>query len=195
MDVFKAIKWRRSIRKFSPKRIEMEKILQILESARLAPSSSNSQAWHFVVIDDRSIITEIPKQVIMGTRSVISFVKDAPLVIVGCYTRRMLHIVAGLFGHENYLIDISIAMTHMVLTATELGIGTCYIGWFNEARLRKLLGIPQKYKVALLVAFGYPVEPSTEGGIGGIAPRPRKPLKEIISYNKFGNRLPNKSSA
>lgn len=186
MDVFKAIQWRRSVRKFSPQKIEREKILHILESARLAPSSSNRQAWHFIVIDDKTIIEEIPKQVLIGTKSIVSFVKDAPLVIAGCYTKALTHVAARLFGHENDIIDIAIAMTHIVLAATELGIGTCYIGWFNIKSLKKLLNLPREYDIALLLALGYPVETSTEEGIGGIGPRARKSLGEIASYNKFG---------
>jgi len=186
MDVFKAIRWRRSVRNFSPQKIEREKLLQILEAARIAPSSSNRQAWHFVVIDDPKIIEQIPKQVAMGTKAIIPWIKGAPVIIAGCYTKAMTHHVAQLFGHENHLVDVSIAMTHIALAATALNIGTCFVGWFNESKLKKLLNIPRKYKIAVLLALGYPADESTDEGIGGIAPRPRKSLKEIISYNKFG---------
>ncbi len=191
MDVFETIKWRRSVRKFSSQKIEKDKILRILEAGRLAPSSSNRQARHFVVVDEPEIIAKIPEKVTFGTKSIISWIKDAPLVIVGCYTKAITHLVAGLYGHENHLIDISIAMTHMVLEATELGIGTCYIGWFNEKHLKRILKIPDHYRIAMLVVFGYPAEPSTPEGIGGIKPRPRKELKEIVSYNQWGKELPN----
>jgi len=186
MDVFKAIRWRRSVRKFSSQKIEREKILQILEAARLAPSSSNRQTWHFVFIDDKSIIEQIPKQVAIGTKMIVPWIKDAPLVVAGCYTKAATHYMAQLFGHENHLVDVSIAMTHIALAATALGIGTCFVGWFNETKLKKLLRIPGMYKIAVLLALGYPADESTEEGIGGIAPRPRKSLGEIVSYNKFG---------
>jgi len=78
-------------------------------------------------------------------------------------------------------------MTHMTLAATGLGIGTCWIGWFSDRKLRKLLGIPNRYKVACLLALGYPAEKSTADGIGGLKPRPRKGLREIVSFNKFGS--------
>lgn len=177
------------MRRFSSKKIEREKILQIMEAARIAPSSSNRQAWHFILIDDKSIIEQIPRQVVMGTKAVIPWIKDAPLVIAGCYTKAMTHLVAQLFGHENHLIDVSIAMTHIALAATALGIGTCFVGWFNERKLKKPLGIPGKYSIAVLLALGYPADESTEEGIGGISPRPRKQLKEIVSYNKFGDKF------
>jgi nitroreductase len=186
MDVFKAIHWRRSVRRFAPQKIEREKILKILEAARLAPSSSNRQAWHFVVIDDTSIIEHIPKQVAMGQKMLVPWIKDAPLVIAGCCTKAWTHIVGQLFGHENYLVDVSIAMAHIALAATALGIGTCFVGWFNESKLKTVLGIPRKYKIAVLLALGYPADKSTTESIGGIDPRPRKSLEEIVSYNKFG---------
>ncbi len=189
MNVFEAIEWRRSIRKFSRQKIEADKILKILEAARLAPSSSNRQAWHFVVIDDKEIINKIPDRVPAGTRGIIKWIKDAPLVIVGCYQKALTHYIAQIFKHENHLIDISIAMTHMVMAATELGIGTCFVGWFNEPYIKKLLDIPRRYRIAVLLALGYPAEPSNKRGIGGINARPRKKLKEIVSYNKFGKKF------
>lgn len=189
MDVLEVIKWRRSIREFLPQKIEQEKILKILEAGRLAPSSSNRQAWHFIVVDDENLIKKIPEKVIVGTKSIISWIKNAPLVIVGCYTKKITHYIAGLYGHENHLIDISIAMTNMVLEATELGIGSCFIGWFNEKHLKGLLKIPDSYRIAMLVVLGYPKNPSTQDGIGGIKPRPRKELKEIVSHNIWGREL------
>lgn len=189
MDFFELVKWRRSVRKFAPKRIEHEKILQILEAARIAPSSSNRQAWHFVVIDDRSIIELIPKQVVMGEKMVIKWFKDAPLVIAACYTKAFTHHIAKLFDHENHLVDVSIAMTHIVLAATALGIGTCCVGWFNHKKLKKSLNIPSHYNIAVLVALGYPAENSTKQAIGNIEARPRKSLQEIVSYNKFGEKF------
>jgi nitroreductase len=187
MDIFEVMKWRRSVRKFAPRKIEREKILQILETARIAPSSSNRQAWHFVVIDDKSIVEQIPKQVIMGDKFIVKWLKDAPMIIAGCYTKAMTHHIAQLFDHENHLVDISIAMTHICLAATALGIGSCFIGWFHHKKLKKLLGIPNRYNIAVLLALGYPTDESTEQGIGGIASGPRKKLEEIVSYNKFGD--------
>jgi nitroreductase len=188
MDVFEAIKWRRSVRKFSSQKIERDKVLQILEAARLAPSSSNRQAWHFLVIDDPLIIKQIPDTAPVGTRRIITFMENAPLVVVGCYSKAFTHYVAQLAGHENHLVDVSIALTHMTLAATELGIGSCWVGWYGESKLRTILKIPRRYRVVALLVLGYPAEPSTEESIAGIPPRPRKSLNEIVSHNKFGER-------
>jgi nitroreductase len=187
MDVFKAIKWRRSVRRFSKQKIERKKVLQILEAARLAPSSSNRQAWHFVVVDEPSLIEQIPRTVPVGTRRIVTFIKGAPLVIVGCYTKAFTHVIAQLTGHENHLIDVSIAMTQMTLAATELGIGTCWVGWYGESRLRRLLDLPRKYRIVALLVLGYPAERSTKESVGDIPARSRKQLHEIVSYNKYGN--------
>jgi nitroreductase len=186
MDVFKAIQWRRSVRNYAPQRIEPEKVLQILEAGRLAPSSSNSQGWHFVVVDDENLIRAIPAQAPLGVDRITSFAGKAALIIVGCYSRKLTHAIAQLFDHQNHLIDISIAMTQMTLAATDLGIGTCWIGWFSDKKLRKLLSIPSRYKIACLLALGYPAEKSTPDSIGGIKPKTRKDLKEIVSFNKYG---------
>lgn len=176
------------MRTFSAQKIEREKILQILEAGRLAPSSSNRQAWHFVVVDAPALIEQIPDTAPAGTRRIISFVGKAPLVIVGCCTKALTHYLAQLTGHENHLIDVSIAMTQMTLAATGLGIGTCWVGWFGESRLRNLLKLPRKYKAVALLVMGYPAEPSTEEAIGGIPATPRKTLEDIVSHNRFGER-------
>jgi nitroreductase len=189
MDVSKAIQWRRSVRRFSRQKIERKEVLQILEAARLAPSSSNRQAWHFVVVDEPSIIKQIPRTVPVGTRRIVTFIQNAPLVIAGCYTKALTHVIAQLTGHENHLIDVSIAMTQMTLAATELGIGTCWVGWYGESRLRRLLDLPRKYRIVALLVLGYPADKSTKESIGAIPARPRKQLHEIASHNKFGRRL------
>ena len=177
------------MRKFTARKIEHDKILQILETARIAPSSCNNQAWHFIVIEDRAIIEKIPKQVVMGEKMVTKWLKDAPLIIAGCYTKTLMHQIANIFDHKNHLVDVSIAMTHIALAATSLGIGTCFVGWFNHKKLRKLLNVPARYNIAVLLALGYPADDSTEQAIGGIEARPRKNLGEIVSYNKYGLRF------
>jgi nitroreductase len=189
MDVFKAIKWRRSVRAFAPKKIEHAALKQILEAARLAPSSSNKQAWHFVVIDDKDMIEQIPKQVALGEKMVVKWLKNAPVVIAGCYTKALTHHLARLFDHENHLIDVAVAMTHISLAATALGIGTCFVGWFNQKKLKKILGIPGQYSIAVLLALGYPADESSTEAIGNISARSRKKLDQIVSYNKFGVRF------
>lgn len=189
MDVFESIKIRRSIRRFSGRKIEKDKLERILEAARLAPSSSNRQAWHFIVVDDPELKKLIPEHLPIGSKRFVSWIKDAPVIIVGLYYKAITHIIGGMFGRDNHLIDLSIAMTQMALTATEMDIGTCFIGWFNEKYLKKILKVPAKYQIGLLLVMGYPERPSNEEGIGGIKARPRKKLSEIVSRNKYGETL------
>jgi nitroreductase len=189
MDFFKLIAWRRSVRRFAARAIERDKLLQILEAARIAPSSSNRQAWHFIVIDDRHLIEQIPKQVALGEKMAAAFLKDTPCVIVGCYTRALTHHLARLFKHENYLIDVSIAMTHINLAAAALGIGSCFVGWFHTRKLKKMLGLPARYNIAVLLALGYPADASTDEAIGGVPARARKDIDDIVSRNIYGNKL------
>jgi nitroreductase len=178
---------------FSSKKIESEKLEQILEAARLAPSSCNSQAWHFIVIDDPALIKKIPQQVALGDRMIINWLKDAPCVIAGCYTKAILHQISQIFDHNNHLIDVSIAMTHICLAATEMGIGSCFVGWFHTKKLKKLLGLPARYEIATLLVLGYPLDESTELGIAGIKARPRKKFDAIVSHNRYGHKLGTKN--
>lgn len=194
MDVFEVMKWRRSVREFAPRKVEREKILQILEMARIAPSSSNRQAWHFVVVDEPALIEQIPKQVALGGTIAVTWLRNAPCVVVGCYTKALTHYAAELFDHKNYLVDVSIAMTHICLAATALGIGSCFIGWFNTRKLKKLLALPGKYKIAVLLALGYPANESSDKGIGNVSPRQRKKLHEVLSFNRYGKGLEEKKT-
>jgi nitroreductase len=187
MDVMEAIRWRRSVRRFSGRKIEWGDMMLILEAGRLAPSSSNAQGWHFVVVDDDKLIQAIPGMAPLGVDRITAFARGASAIIVGCYTKKLTHAIAEVFRHENHLIDVSIAMTQMTLAATSLGIGSCWIGWFSDKKLRKMLGIPDRYRIACLIALGYPEQASTARGIGGIEPRPRKDMKNIVSINQFGN--------
>ncbi len=187
MELKRVIAWRRSVRRFQARPIPKEILIEILDAARLAPSSSNSQPWHFIVVDRSDLIERIASSAPIGTRSIISWARDAAAIIVCCYRKRITHHLAGLFGHDNHLIDLAIATDHLVLRATDLGIGSCWIGWFNESRIRKILAIPRGYRIGVLVALGYPEQPSNEKGIGGIEARPRKPLSEITSYNLFSD--------
>ncbi len=186
MNVIDAIRWRRSVRKFAARPLEPAVIQEILEAGRLAPSSSNQQAWQFVAVDDPNLIRAVPDQVPLATSRVISFCRSAALIVVGCYTQNLTHRIGRVFGHENHVIDVSIAMTQMTLAATALGVGSCWIGWFSEKKMKKMLAIPNRYRIAALLAFGYPADASTDEGIGGIKPRPRKAMSEIASRNRFG---------
>ena len=174
---------RRSIRSFDPRPVDPKDIMSILEAARLAPSACNSQTWRFIFITQREIIAKICRD---AMRPVIpnKWLQQAPLVIVGC---SQLDVIANriggrITGIEYYQIDLGIAMEHMVLKATELGLGTCWIGWFDENRIKEILKVPQKIKVSALLAVGFPGNPPAKA-------RKRKPAEKIAFSNKWGQPL------
>jgi nitroreductase len=150
MDVFEAIKIRRSVRSYLNRPVEEDKLKKILEAARLAPSASNRQEWRFVVVKDKSTRQELSK-----AAKNQKFVQEAPVVIACCALTNN-HIMTC--GQLCYPIDVAIAIDHMTLAAVELGLGTCWVGAFFEDQVKKILNIPQEIRVVELLALGYPKE-------------------------------------
>ena len=175
------VKHRKSVRDFLDKPVEREKIMMCLEAARLAPSASNSQPWKFIVVDDRELKNRLCSAAFGGIYSFNSFCKMAPVIAVVISEKsKFLARIGGMFrGTKYYLIDIGIAGEHLVLQAEDLGLGTCWIGWFNEGAVKSILSIPQDKKIDILIALGYydrqkvPSEHS------------REPIGKIISFNSY----------
>lgn len=177
--VFNIIKERSSIRDFADRPIEGEKLDLILESARMAPSASNSQPWHFYVVKNKEMIKALSEKMPLGTNVVInSFISQAPVVIVATGgAADILHKVMSFVVNKRwYYIDVAIALEHMVLTAWELGIGSCWIGWFDEKKIKKLLDIPGDQEVIAMLTLGYPEEGAK------VHPKNRKDRKQIVSF-------------
>jgi nitroreductase len=169
MDVFTAISDRRSIRKYQAKEVEEHKIEKILEAGRLSPSAGNRQEWKFVVVRDKAI-----KQQLAAAAHGQSFVEEAPVVLVGCAVDSSAIMSCGQY---TYTVDLSIAFAYMILEAQELGLGTCWLGAFEEDAVKKALDIPEEVRVVAMMPLGYPAESP--------APRPRKSMKDIVSYEKY----------
>ncbi len=178
MSVLDIIKKRQSVRKYLDKPVEDDKLELILEAARLAPSSSNSQPWHFIAVKDKGLKTKLMHAVPLGVAAINKFIDEAPIIIVGCVTPGFFQKVSSLFGRENHIVDVSIAMEHMVLVAEELGLGTCWIGWFDEGKVKRLLNVPRAAKVVAMLTLGYPAE-------GGGHATTRKALEEIYSVDRY----------
>ncbi len=176
MKVEEAIKKRRSVRKYLDKKVEKEKILKILEAGRLAPSAMNKQPWDFIIVQDQKTREKIAKDTFFAR-----FLDQAPLVIVGVGDPQLKY----------YKIDVSIALQNMVLQATELGLGSCWIGDFREEKVKKLLNIPKKKKIVCLISVGYQrLERTKKEEVlrkisRKLVPRNKKPLKEIIHWEKY----------
>jgi nitroreductase len=184
-NILNIIKIRRSVRSFDDRPIEKEKMELILEAARLAPSSCNSQPWRFVVVNDKVLLKKIAKAQPLGP-NVNKFLESAG-VIIACVDepKLFIHKAADMVNRDNQRIDVGIAMEHMVLVAAELGIGSCWIGWFSEKKVKELLRIPKKKTISVLLALGYPKNKTDKNGIGGIKLRPRKKLSEVACKNYY----------
>ncbi|MDK2870984.1 MAG: hypothetical protein PWQ16_336 [bacterium] len=165
MDVFAAIQRRRSIRKYLPKEVEEEKLKRILEAARLAPSAKNRQEWRFVVVKDRDKREELVREASPHQ----PFMLSAPIIIVA-YTMDNSYVMKC--GVPAHYIDIAIALSHIHLQAVEEGLGTCWIGSFDQDGAKRVLGLPKEAEVVQLMTLGYPAEEPP--------PRPRLPLEEIV---------------
>jgi len=174
------VKSRRSIRRYLDKPVEREKILTCIEAARMAPSADNVQPWRFLIIDEQELKMRFANEVFSGIYYISKFAARAPVLIL---ILARLDIIANRIGKQiqnihYYFIDIGIAGEHIVLQAEELGLGTCWIGWFNPRKARKFFKIPRKYKIVSLMAIGhYEKKPSKE--------RKRKKLQEIVWFNKI----------
>lgn len=168
MDVMDAIKGRRSIRKYSGRAVEEEKLELILEAGRLAPSSTNGQNWQFIVVRDKDKLEKL-----MEAADGQPSVGEAPCAIVVCGTKRRLMDC----GQPTDTVDCSIALSYMILEAHTLGLGTCWLGHFYADKVKKALHIPEDVSVVAFTPLGYPAETPDI--------RPRKEIKEIVSYDRF----------
>lgn len=169
--VFEVIKSRRSVRKFKSQSIEEEKLKQVLEAVRLAPSACNFQPYKFIVVKDE----KIRKALVPACRNQ-SFIGEAPLIIVGVtFPEKAYKRMGG--SSNSHEVDLAIAFDHLTLAAWELGLGTCWIGAFAEEEVKRILDIPDNVRVVALTPLGYPDEKPQF--------RNRKSLRELISYDRF----------
>jgi len=175
------VRHRRSVRNFLDKPVEREKIMMCFEAARLAPSDSNSQPWKFIVVDDRDVKNRLCDSAFGGIYAINSFCKTAPVIIaVVSEKSKFLARIGGMFrGTQFYLIDIGIACEHLVLEAEDLGLGTCWIGWFNENAVKSVLNVPRDKKIDILIALGYYSRDKLGSEHG------REPMDRIASFNSY----------
>ena len=176
----KLIRQRRSIRRFLSTPVEKEKLQACLEAARIAPSAHNAQSWRFLVIDDPEVKTKFAETAFSGIYKMTQFAAQAPVLVLVLAELDLLanRIGRRVQGVSFYLLDLGIAGEHFVLQAEELGLSTCWIGWFNMRRARKFFKIPRKFKVVALFALCYAASRPPRDGV-------RKPIEEIVRFNSF----------
>ncbi len=169
MTVHEAIQNRFSVRSYQDKPVEEEKLLRVLEAARLAPSAGNRQEWRFVVVRDAET-----RRALMDAANGQAFIAQAPVVIAAC-AQGERHVMTC--GQLSYPIDVAIALEHIALAATEEGLGTCWVGAFKEDQVKRILGLPADVRVVELMPLGYP---ATSPG-----PKRRLALEEIVKWERW----------
>lgn len=169
MNVYEAIEKRRSVRAYKNEDVSEEKLKKILEAGRLAPSAHNSQEYKFIVVKDAKKRKELAE-----AASGQKFIAQAPVIIIAVSLNP-----GHLMGSEvpAYAMDLAIALDYMTLAAVEEGLGTCWIGAFSQEKVKKVLNIPDTYKVAALLPLGIPDD---EPGV-----KSRKKTEEIVCYEEF----------
>ena len=169
MEVFRCIRTRRTVRDFTPDPVPDEVIHKILQAARWAPSSSNTQPWHFIVVRERDTIAALGRICTQG-----AFIGTAPLAIA-----------IAMAGARRPQLDAGRALQQMELVAWDEGLGTCFVGIRGEQQqeVKTLLGIPEELELVTVLPFGYRIARPPGAGT------PRKSLSEIAHGERFGQSL------
>jgi len=160
MGFLELVSKRQSCRKYLDRPVDRGQIERCLQAARLAPSACNSQPWRFVAVQDPALKEKAARAAFSGIFQMNAFAREAPVLVFlirerSKYAARMGGQVRGV---QYNLIDLGIAGEHFILQATEEGLGTCWIGWFNERAVKKVLGLPWQVKVDLVISLGYSAE-------------------------------------
>ena len=169
---------RYSLRDYSSRAVERDVLERCLEAARLAPSACNSQPWRFIVVDSPDLRERLADAAFSGICTMNQFARKAPvLVVIIRETSRYAARLGGkLRGIPYSLIDLGIAGEHFALQAAEEGLGTCWLGWFHERAVKKVLGLNRRERVDILFSVGYPAEGREQ------PEKKRKALSEIREY-------------
>jgi len=181
MEFSELIGQRQSVRAYADRPVEQEKLERLIEAVRLAPSASNSQPWRLIMVTDPALKDRVARATFSTLVSFNTFVVQAPALAVLVVERpRVVTQIGGWLKDRDFpLIDIGIAAAHFCLQAVELGLGTCMLGWFDEAEVRRLLRIPKSKRIGLLISVGYaaPGDP--------LRPKHRKTREAMSSANGY----------
>ncbi len=181
MDFLELVNRRQSCRSYNPSRkVEKEKLDRCIEALRLAPSACNAQPWKLVIVDNPELKQKIAKAAGSKWLGFNHFTKDSPILVVVVREAPNLTSKLGtLLKDKPYTImDVGIAVEHFCLQATSEGLGSCIMGWFDEKKVKELLGIPMKKRAELIISLGYPATDELRKKI-------RRPVEKICSYNGY----------
>lgn len=182
-DFLEVIRSRRTIRKFSPKSVEWDKISQVLEAGRHAPSAGNLQDWKFIVILEEELKMQLAEASLQQY-----FMVQAPILIVVCSEPEKIIRYYGARGEKLYSVQNNAAcVQNMLLAANALGLGTCWIGAFDEDEVRRVLNIPADARPQAIICLGYPGESPKQP--------PKYPLETLVYFNSWKNKLRDPAAA
>jgi nitroreductase len=176
MNVLEAIRMRRSVRSYANRPLPEQVMQRMREALRSAPSACNIQPWHFVFVTDENLRRQLG-----GAANGQYWIAEAPVIVVGCGLPKQAYPRMGGSG-SSVDIDVAIALDHLMLAAAGEGLGTCWIGAFVEAEVKRLVGVPRTAKVVAMTPLGYP---ATEGLMHPLIESQRKPPAEIFSVNRY----------
>ena len=171
MELLEAMKAFRSVRKYKNIPIPEEKLKNVLNAVRLAPSTENRQPWKFLILRD-----DEKKRKLATACSPHKFIQEAPMIIVGCALPDDAYPTLGSYMCS-YPVDMGSAFSHLILAATSEGLGTCMIYNFSEDRVKGVLGLDRDVKIVGITPLGFPAEEP--------APVDRKHINDIICYDEF----------
>ena len=169
---------RQSCRGYLTKPVEREKLLTLIEAANVSPSACNSQPWRYVIVTQKT--KEMAKLLQDDVLPINRFTDDCPAFIVVCEEAANIITKSGdKKPNQKYAqMDIGLSVAHLTLQATDMGLGTCILGWFNQDEVKEFLRIPKDLTVRLVVAVGYPKDTK-------IRQKVRKPLEEIVCFEEW----------
>jgi nitroreductase len=173
MDVLEAIKGRRSVRAFTSQKVSEETVSKLIEAACWAPSAGNIQPWEFIVVRK----PKIKKKLVEAALAQL-FIAEAPVVIVVCANERHSAQRYGDRGSSLFCVqDTAAAIQNMLLAAYSFGLGTCWIGAFQEGQARQILNIPEEARPVAIIPIGHPAE--------NPPPRPRRPQNKTTHHETY----------
>lgn len=168
---------RQSDRKYEERTVENDKLEACLETARLSPSACNSQPWTFVVVNEPEILQQMRKAT--ADMALNRFIHQVPVIVAVVLEKaNFTSSIGSVIKDKEYtLLDLGIAANNFCMQATELGLGTCMIGWFDEKKVKQILNVPTAKRVPLLIAVGYSAAATRK--------KIRKPIDKIRRYNSY----------
>jgi len=180
MRFLELVNTRYSARNYQDTPVSREALDRCVEAVRLAPSACNSQPWTFIIVDDPTLKEQLAKAAFGGLPDFNHFVFKAPvLVLIVAERQKAFAKIGGLVKKKNFrLMDIGIAAEHFCLQATEEGLGTCLLGWFDEKKVKRLLSVPARKRIELMISVGYSADEKPPQ-------KNRKSTTEMSSYNDY----------